>query len=120
MPKNEQMRCPHCGTTMQKSPAAWVMGEANIPTAGLPETTPCPACGRGISVEKMVRGEYDADRGSWLGGAFFLVWFVGSIAISVQFDLGFWASVGLGLIPAAAVTGLLALLAAGIRKLLGR
>ncbi len=121
MPKSEQMRCPHCGTTMQKSAAAWVMGEASIPTGGLPETTPCPACGAGIPVKNMIRGDYDVGGGGdWLGAVFFLVWFVGAIGISVTFDLGFWAGVGLGLVAAIAVVALLSLLATLVKKALGK
>ena len=106
--KSETFRCPHCGRQLQKSAAAWVLGEAG--QADLAEAAAqdisCPACGGAISTKAMVSGAYDGGVSS-NEAAGCLTWIFGTVAATTLLvtvtPLGGWWSLG---ISGAAMLGL--------------
>ena len=57
-----RMRCPHCGTVLDKGPAAFVLGAAGHRVKDddpLPGAVTCPRCGKGIPTKGMVEGLFD-------------------------------------------------------------
>lgn len=96
--KSEYFYCPRCKTQMKKSPAVWMMGEAeNFISLGVDSTTTCPACGCTIDVKSMSDGKYDRlplTAGDVLnlatiGGV------IAGIVVLMQFDFGLWTALGL-------------------------
>lgn len=124
--KSETFRCPHCGTQLDKSAAAWVMGEADIPTdgSGIPSNVSCPACGGAISTEAMVRGKYD-DKPNVFGPVFFILGIILSFFVPIIAearygkDIGFWGAVGIGFGLSFVICLFFALVFARLKKIFG-
>jgi endogenous inhibitor of DNA gyrase (YacG/DUF329 family) len=77
----EFMGCPHCGTEIQKSAAAQILGGAGrfMVMGEAPKTVNCPACGQPIDVQAMLDGKYDRSRWPETVGAIGFLLFVGSV-----------------------------------------
>jgi hypothetical protein len=56
---SSHLKCPHCGRVSQK-PAQFTMfaGARGVGFSSSSET-PCPFCRRGISIQRILDGEYD-------------------------------------------------------------
>lgn len=70
--KSEHFYCPHCGSQLTKSAAAFVLGEMRqgIVFGDERQTVTCPACGAQIDSKGMIEGKYDSPpRGpyAWVG-----------------------------------------------------
>lgn len=95
--KSEYFFCPHCRTKLQKSAAAFVMGEAKnaIVMGGMASSVTCPACGGAIDSQAMIAGKYDPPKASWVETLIFFLWIGATIFLMVQFDFGFWSAIGI-------------------------
>ena len=59
--------CPHCKTVFEKSPQLKLMSQSeHMLYLGRP-SQPCRVCKGSLSVERMVKGEYDVNRGNNAG-----------------------------------------------------
>jgi hypothetical protein len=89
---------------LRKSAAAFVLGEAGIAPATAWVT--CPACGRPISAEAIVRGDYDP-RAPWESGLGFLLWPATSGLLYVLWAPSVWWTLGLAAAVAVVVLAIL-------------
>lgn len=86
----ETFHCPHCRRQLTKSPQAYIMGEAMsrkdqpfIAIGEMAQRVTCPGCLGWIDAEKMMRGEYDAQRPAGVGCTPVVVFFVVLIALAM-------------------------------------
>ncbi len=94
--KSEYFFCPHCRSKLQKSAAAFVMGEVKYGIA-LGERTPtvtCPACGKAIDSKAMIEGKYD-NTGGWTEILGCFAWIGGTGYLMIAHELGFWTALGI-------------------------
>lgn len=97
--KSEYFHCPHCQSKLEKSAAAFVLGEAKnaVVMGSMAPFVTCPACGNPIDSQSMIEGKYDPPKTTWGDALLGLLWIGAIIYLVVECNFGFWTSLGIAI-----------------------